>query len=156
MARLTAKFIEENACQPAQGQVIIRDDDLKGFGLRLTKGSMSWIVECRFKGKLTRRTIGKYQLMSVDDARREARRMLAEWATDKPPVPTLRQVITRYIEIRKLSKNTLRNYTYLTKRCLGDWYDLPMTSITRDMILTRHRELTKTTEQGTTGETQAN
>ena len=110
MPHLTARYIEENARRLAQGQVIIRDDDLTGFGLRLTQGSMSWIVECRNKGKLRRLTIGKYQLLSVDDARKEARRILAEWASNQhaTPVPTLGEVVAKYISVRKLSKSALR------------------------------------------------
>ena len=68
----------------------------------------------------------------------------------------LEEVLDKYIEVRKLSKNTLRNYVSLTRRCLGDWYGLPVTSITRDMVLTRHKELTRTTKQGSKGQIQAN
>jgi hypothetical protein len=73
VGRLTAKFIEQTARRLDKQQVIIRDDELLGLGLRVTKGSMSWIVEGRDHGAHRRITIGKYQLMSVEDARHAAR-----------------------------------------------------------------------------------
>ena len=62
----------------------------------------------------------------------------------------------KFFENRKLRPNTARSYRDLIRRCLGDWLDRPVTSITRDMVQARHLELTKTTKQGTSGETQAN
>jgi hypothetical protein len=52
--KLTAKFIENEVQFPAQGQVILRDDDLKGFGLRVSPNCISYIVECRVDGKVKR------------------------------------------------------------------------------------------------------
>ncbi|RTL42400.1 MAG: DUF4102 domain-containing protein [Candidatus Melainabacteria bacterium] len=158
LPRLTAKFIDENVRRPCQGQKIIRDDDLKGFGLRVTKGSMSWIAEVRVDGKLKRLTLGKYELMAPEQARNDCRKLLQRHALNEQiqAIPTLSQVQSRYLEVRSLSKNTLRNYINLTKRCLGDWYELPITSITKDMVLARHRELTRTTQQKSSGKTQAN
>jgi integrase len=44
----------------------------------------------------------------------------------------------------------------MVPRCLGDWLDLPVTAITREMVEQRHMSLRKTTQQGTSGEAQAN
>lgn len=110
---------------------------------------MSWIVEARVDGNLRRITLGKYELMTLDQARNDGRKVLSRLATNEhlPSIPTLGQVLTRYLEVRSLSKNTLRNYTELTRRCLGDWYELPISSITKDMVLARHRELTRTSHR---------
>jgi len=104
--------------RPSQGQKIIRDDDLKGFGLRVTKGSMSWIAEVRVDGKLKRLTLGKYELMTPENARNNCKKLLQRHAANeqRQAVPTLSQVQSRYLEVRTLSKNTLRNYINLTKR----------------------------------------
>src|ERR1700738_5058079 len=112
----------------------------------------------RVDGNLKRITLGKYEVMTLEQARNDGRKVLSRLATNKhlPTVPTLGQVLTRYLEVRSLSKHTLRNYTEFTKRCLGDWYELPISSITKDMVLARHRELIRTTQQGTSGKTQAN
>ena len=47
MPRISQKFIDRKVRRPDHGQVIYRDDELIGFGLRVTRGSMSYIVECR-------------------------------------------------------------------------------------------------------------
>lgn len=94
LPRLTAKFIDENVRRPSQGQKIIRDDDLKGFGLRVTKGSMSWIAEVRVDGKLKRLTLGKYELMAPEHARNDCKKLLQRHAANeqRQAVPTLSQV----------------------------------------------------------------
>lgn len=98
MTRLTDKFIGDIR-SPAKGQVIYRDDDLTGFGLRVTKGSMSWIVESKTGGKTRRITICRASELSAEQARKEARRILAEFvasADDHAPTfkaPTLAEVL---------------------------------------------------------------
>jgi integrase len=163
MPRLTAKFIETEVQCPEVGQLIIRDDELKGFGLRVTKGSMSFIAECRVDGQVRRVTLGKYGPMMPEQARREALYFLSGEIAQSPqpqppksPIVTLDEVLIKFLSIRKLRPNTIRNYTAIVKRCLGDWLSQPVTEITRDMVQTRHRELTKVTKFGTPGEVQAN
>ena len=75
MPKLTAKFIESEVTFPLQGQVILRDDDLKGFGLRVTPNCMAYIVESRVDGKVRRRTIARFDDLSPEDARKEARKL---------------------------------------------------------------------------------
>lgn len=41
-------------------------------------------------------------------------------------------------------------------RCVGDWMDLPIVAITKEMVEQRHAELRRPTRQGTSGESQAN
>jgi integrase len=160
MPKITAKFIENEIILPTTGQLLIRDDDLKGFGLRVTKGCISFVAECRVHGKVRRISLGKYGTVSADEARKEARKLLsgavAVKLPAKSPIITLSQVFQKFLETRQLRPNTIRNYTQVIKRCLGDWLELPVTSITRDMIQSRHRSLTRTTKQGTSGQAQAN
>ena len=164
MPKITVKFIESRVTFPTTGQLIIRDDELKGFGWRVTKGRVTFIAECSANGTRRRIAIGRYGSMTPDEARKEARRLLSgtmpvKTTTFKTPAIKLNEVfleISKFLAVRKLRPNTVRNYTQITKRCLGDWLELPVTSITRDMILSRHQSLTRTTKQGTTGEVQAN
>ncbi len=166
MPRLTARFIETEVQRPEVGQMIIRDDELKGFGLRITKHCMSFIVERKVNGKACRATLGKYGLMTPEVARRQAEMFLSGAMPDlpRPTKPcavtvTLDEVLRKFLEVRKLRPNTIRNYTAITKRCLGDWLNKPILELTKDMIQTRHRELTKPSrrgKQGTLCEVQAN
>ena len=58
----------------------LRDDQVKGFGLKVTpKGRKSFIAEGRIKGAGTKRiTIGTHPTLSVQQARTEATKVLAE------------------------------------------------------------------------------
>jgi hypothetical protein len=61
---------------PATGTVTLRDTSLKGFGVRLTKGGAKTFIVLIASGR--RQAIGRYPLVSLSDARTEARRVLAE------------------------------------------------------------------------------
>lgn len=64
------------AAPPEKGTATLWDGSLKGFGLRINHGGKkSWIVLIA-SGR--RQTIGHYPLVSLADARKEARRILAE------------------------------------------------------------------------------
>ena len=85
MPKLTAKFIksESEAQFPERGQLILRDDELKGFGLRITPRCMSYIVEGRVNGSPKRVTLARYEEMSPDEARKKARVVLANMASSE-------------------------------------------------------------------------
>jgi len=72
MANIT-KALVERAKAPAAGQIFIRDDELTGFGLRVTaNGVRSFIWEGHVKGRVRRITLGQYPAMKVLEARNEA------------------------------------------------------------------------------------
>jgi hypothetical protein len=160
VSRISIKLMSD-ITKPESGQKIYRDSELKGFGLRVTPGSMSYIVESRVNGSSRRVTISKCDEMTPEQARREARRILGEMSQNKVPsakpcTVTVREVLDHFLELRKLKPNTVRSYRSLLERCLPDWLDMPITTITVEMVQTRHKELTKKTRQGTGGEYQAN
>lgn len=70
--RITARTAK-SAAIPSNGQAIYFDDDVKGFGLRVTSsGSRSWIVEVRRGSRSRRITIGRLAEISAADAREQA------------------------------------------------------------------------------------
>jgi hypothetical protein len=63
----------KSAAVPSRGQAIYFDDDVKGFGVRVTSsGSRSWIIEVRRGSRSQRITIGKLAEISAADAREQA------------------------------------------------------------------------------------
>src|SRR5208282_5742484 len=72
MPKITAKFIEGEVSFSEGSQHIIRDDELKGFGLRVSKGCVSFIVERKVGDRVRRVTLGKYGAMTPDQARKQA------------------------------------------------------------------------------------
>ena len=88
------------------------DDDLPGFGLRLRVGGRrTWIVQYRIDGQTRRTTIGNAAVMTVAEARKAARVLLARVLTGDDPQGerrrkrqqakvTLRSVIAEYLAAR--------------------------------------------------------
>ena len=61
-----------------KGFYAVRDDSVKGFGLRITpSGTKSFIITYRIGGRLRIHTLGRYGVLTVDEARRLARQRLA-------------------------------------------------------------------------------
>jgi integrase len=65
-----------------------------------------------------------------------------------PRVVTLRQIWGDYLITRKLKPKTRDNYRQRLEGHLRDWLDVPASSITKDMVEQRHRDITS--NKGTT------
>lgn len=167
MPKLTKEFIEVEIQAPAYGQRFYRDEDLPGFAIRATRKSKSFILEKRVGGVNRRITIGKCSEMSLDSARRQACIMLGEIANGNDPRTgnrintlgdiTLREVLQKFLEIKPIREDTQRNYFYSINRHFNDWLDMPITSITKDMVEQRHHDLTVSPNRlGTSGHGRAN
>jgi integrase len=72
-ANITADFLR-NLRPPPSGQVIYRDKDLKGFGVRITaSGSVSFVLHISRQGVERRMTLGSYGVLPVSTARAAAK-----------------------------------------------------------------------------------
>ena len=167
MATLTKQFMESEIQPPVSGQRFYRDNDIPGFAIRVTSNSMSYILEKRIDGVNRRMTIGKCGQMSLDSAKQQACIMLGDIAKGNDPKTgrrintlkdiTLREVLQKFLEVRPIRKDTQRHYHYTINRHFNDWLDLPITSITKDMVEQRHHELTVSPNWlGTSGHGRAN
>lgn len=133
--------------------VFYRDDQLQGFGIRVTSnGTMAYFVEKRVNGKNKRVTIGKHGPITPEQARKEAQKLLGQMSTGTDPViekrerkvqgVTLQEAYNAYLLARKnLKPNTLHDYKRCVEGSLGDWLDKPLVNITKDMVEQRHRKL---------------
>jgi len=166
MPRISQRFIERKVKRPETGQVIYRDDELIDFGLRVTRGSMSYIAECRVNGINRRITIGPHGRLDPETAREEAQKLLSVMTRGRDPKEeevkhklsqiTLGELLDDYLASRTLRPDSIRSFRDVIRRCLGDWVPMPVADITKEMVESRHRELTSTTRQGTSGKAQAN
>jgi integrase len=99
-AKLTAAFVK--GFVPKKEREIAWDQTLPGFGLMVTgKGHRSYVVQYRIDGKSRRYTINGG--LAVDDARKQARAVLAEVAAGRDPV-----VDKRSRKLVETGKNTLK------------------------------------------------
>src|SRR3546814_8613803 len=71
---LTDKAIEKAAPAPAGKRIELWDSMVPGFGVRIPdKGTKTFMVMTRVNGALRRFTIGRYGVISLADAREDAR-----------------------------------------------------------------------------------
>ncbi|MEX2490010.1 MAG: integrase family protein [Pseudomonadales bacterium] len=149
------KIIPPNPQNGKATQELYRDDQLQGFGLRVTsQGSKSYFVEKRVHGKNKRITIGRHGQITPVQARKEAQRLLGEMTLGKDPLAekrkaavkgtTLGQAFQDYLSARKdLKPRTISDYKVCIEQSLSDWHDIALTAIDKNMIESRHRQLGK-------------
>ena len=107
------------------------DDDLKGFGLRVSpQGKKSFIVQYRKNGRSKRIRIGQFGRITAFNARRDARILLGEIAQGNSPAdkarvkrnsPTFDEVAQRFIKDHielRLKPNTQLDYKQILRRYL--------------------------------------
>ncbi len=158
MGKLTKKEIESLSL-PETGQTLVWDSELKGFGVRLTPGGISYFVQNRINGRTRRITIGKHGVFTPQVARDEAKELLRSMAKGVDPAVekkrqkdtqiSLRKAADEYVKNKKtrdghtLKKSTQNDINKHINGTFDQWRDLPVTSITEDMILNLYRESTK-------------
>jgi hypothetical protein len=110
-AHLTERYVK--GLQPKQKNIIVYDEEVVGFGVRITSGGKSdqgfraFILTYRIEARERRLTIGAWPDWSVTAAREEAKRLKREIDQGRDPMaerdearesPNVRQLIDRYLE----------------------------------------------------------
>jgi integrase len=106
MPKITKRLVE--SIKPGAGDVFAWDDELRGFGVRVKpSGVRSYLVQYRNQhGRSKRLTIGAHGRLTSEEARREARLILAGVERGKDPAgareaarnaPTLVEFAERYL-----------------------------------------------------------
>jgi integrase len=154
--KLTQRDVEKLPAPSGTGKQVIYWDGgwkkpLVGFGVLVSgiSPSKAYIVQAAVKGVTRRITIGKCNLISCDEARKNAAGVLADLTKGIDPkatkrgVPTLDEAFKQFLEARSggLSKNSVSAYTSLVLRHLEPWLKTPINLISTDMIEARHRKL---------------
>jgi integrase len=73
---------------PAKGQVTYADDAVPGFGVRVSQGGVKAFVIVHGRSR-RRATIGRYPIISLQDARKAAKALLAERILGKHDTPPI-------------------------------------------------------------------
>jgi integrase len=147
--RLTRPTLATLSLPPGKSELIIFDDALPGFGVRLRAGGKRvWIAQYRMGAKQRRVTIGPVQAIDPDEARRRAKEVLAHAHLGKDPQAekmeakaraalTLGSVSERYLDrhaAARLKPKTLAETTRYLRQHWRPLHPLPLHKIERRHI----------------------
>ena len=155
--KLTLAKRTVDSLQPGAKPYIAWDDRLTGFGVQVQPtGVKSFILAYRV-GRGGRRApnrrvvIGRTDRIAADEARREAKQMLAKAAVGEDPaakpeevrrIPLLSEAVEDYLALnRKRRPRTILDYRRDCTRYLGDWFDRPLDAISRRDVEARFDRL---------------
>ena len=159
VVKITEQYLK-TCSLPKNGQLLMYDTEINGFGVRLNPKSIVFFVEKRLGGsaKKKRISIGPYPSFKVAEARKEAGLRIAELikgidrkattlARENYKLPLIR-LLAVYLAQRKLRPSTAKRYEYCFREFLKDWINEPWTSLTSTMVKTRHTQISKTNGLG--------
>ncbi len=91
MPKITKRVVDSAAATDGK-RLLLWDDELKGFGLLiLPTGVKTYIANYRVGGRLQRQTIGRHGVLTPEQARDRARKILASVADGHDPVAEKRE-----------------------------------------------------------------
>ncbi|HOD28549.1 MAG TPA: tyrosine-type recombinase/integrase [Syntrophales bacterium] len=141
---------------PSSGQKLIWADDPKGFGIRLTVAKKTYVVQGRVRGsgKSRRISLGEHGTLTLDEARRMARKEISAMLSGADPVKikkvekahavTLKKLVEKYIEDRRdLKQSSIDDINKHLRGSFNGWADRPFAAITRDKVVARFRQLSE-------------
>lgn len=148
--KLTKRIVD--GLQPQEKPYVCYDSELPGFGIRVGSESKVFIVQKRVGTRVVKRTIGRYGIYAVDQARSEARTILYELSQGRDPLEEKRLAQMRsnltfgnlfelYLAERPLKPRTIEDYRARLPRLLSDWFSLSANEINRDMVRRKFDEL---------------
>jgi len=152
MPRFTKTMIEKMEL-PEKGQVVLFDDAVKNFGIRLSQKTRTYFVQGWVNGKRKKFTIGKHGVYTLEQARKKAVDVLRGMAEGIDPsdvkkkaemeAVTLIDVVESYIKDRTLKQSSIRDIHKHMKGVFKDWQENPIADITRDDCLMLFRKRSK-------------
>lgn len=142
--------------RPVKGKAFLRDTTLTGFAICVSAGQSTYVAEGKIKGTRTarRKTIGRVELVDLDDAKRQARSFLLDLANgidsknesgdeSERKVPTLEQALELYLQQRPLTQNSQRQYKNNITVNLQSLMQKPIDSISETLVIREFERIKK-------------
>lgn len=146
---------------PATGALVPRqrllfDSEMRGFGVLVGVSKKTFVVQRDVRGKAVRHTIGAYGPFTVEQARKEARQLLARMARGENVNDTKRRERQRGITLesawelyqghlvtKSRSAKTIEGYEYIMSKYLKTWLPKALADISREDVHRKHKGLGK-------------
>src|ERR1017187_4118361 len=101
---------------PDTGQTIKWDNEVRGFGVRITSnGIVAFLLDYRFNGTKRRYTIGRYPEWSVEAARKEALKLRHGIDQGEDPLEERREEFAAPT-VRDLARDYMERHSKIHKR----------------------------------------
>jgi integrase len=153
--KITKTAVDRLSFDATKGnQQIYFDDELPGFGVRVTAGAKTFIAECRVNGKTRRVSIARYPKLTAEQARRKAKEQIGKMAGgDDPSVTkasqrergvTLRQAFEAFLDTpssktgKKKKPLTVADYKKAMAESFDDWMDRPILNLSISALRARY------------------
>ncbi len=149
---LTKKLIDSTP-HPADGQIFLRDSQVAGLALRLSKASKSFIMEKRIDGQMFRWTLGHYGSLTLDEARKKAQEENVKIVKGENPArdrkeklhaPTFGELKDLYLKNQRPRKKSIRHDESMLKNHLSHWHNRKLSTIKRVDVVTLHNHIGET------------
>lgn len=132
-------------------QAFYWDEKQPGFGIRISKTSKTYIAQGIVKGKKERRvSLGRHGVITADEARKKAVKILAqmndgidpneERRKEKAISVTLNEVVRDYISDRNLKKRSIVDIEMHLNTTFSDWRNKPIVKIDRNAVLKKFKQ----------------
>jgi integrase len=150
--KLTAATVRDLPT-PHSGQILYNDETLQGFGVRATPGGKAYYAESRVAGRTRRVTIGRSDLFTLDEARKQARITLGSMATGIDPTKakvdaraksiTQEDAVSKFLSGRDLKAGTRADYTMILETYFGSWKKKQLKDVTPNDCVARFDKITR-------------
>ena len=153
--RLNLKNVQSLTVPAGRSEILVFDDDLRGFGLRiLPSGTRTWFVQYRAPGGQRRHKLGRFPPVTPEAARREAEKKLALVQLGNDPElqkkqaredakNTLGVIADKYLTDAKMRLRP-RGYAEVERHLTKHWRPLrgePISRIERRAVASRLEEI---------------
>ena len=144
--KLTKATVERLALPPGKNELLVFDEGLPGFGLRVRGGGKrTWIVQYRIGQKQRRVTLGNVETIDADNARRRAKKALSKVNLGTDPqlekaetrtqaALTFGSIVENYLAryaSKRLKPRTLSDAQRYLRKHLASLSELPVQKVMR-------------------------
>ena len=159
MAKLNRRSISRRTVEAlsVEKDTVFWDRDLPGFGVRVyASGTKMYVVQSRTKGKSVRVTVGRHGVITADEARRRAARIVNRIKAGEDPVaeplparlaggPTVADLAARYFEehlkVRCKGSTVASIRALIDLHILPEFGRLPLLAVERERVATFYARL---------------